>query len=150
MSFEIRRALPADAQILYEMIVELADFEESIDQVDSSPSVLMSQIAEPSPPFECLIASANGVAIGFALFFYSYSTWRAKKGIWLEDLYVRETHRGQGVGSLLFDTVKAIAEAESAGRLEWAVLEWNTKAHEFYLAKGAQPLTEWRTWRVSL
>ena len=150
MSIQIRAAQPDDAAVLYEMIVELADFEKAKHEVQSSPDLLRKQLKSVSPPFECLLATDGVQVTGFALFFYSYSTWRAKKGVWLEDLYVRASHRKQGIGSQLFDAVLKLAEAQNAGRLEWPVLEWNINAHEFYRSKGALPLTEWRTWRLSL
>lgn len=150
MSVQIRTAQPDDAAVIYEMIVELADFEKAKHEVHSSPELLRNQLQSMSPPFECLLATDKFQVVGFALFFYSYSTWRAKKGVWLEDLYVRASHRKQGIGSQLFDAVLKLAEVQGAGRLEWPVLEWNTNAHEFYRTKGAVPLTEWRTWRLSL
>ena len=102
------------------------------------------------PPFEAYIASVGQDIAGFALFFYSYSTWRAKQGVWLEDLYVRPKFRRKGVGSALFNAILTQAKLRSAGRLEWPVLEWNTDAHRFYESHGATPLREWRTWRLSL
>ena len=150
MVIQIRRALPSDGAEIHSMITELAEFEKAAHEVQSTPAILSAQLAEAQPPFSSFIASVDEDTAGFALFFYSYSTWRAKKGVWLEDLYVRSRFRGMGVGSALFDAVLNHAKVQQAGRMEWPVLEWNTDAHRFYEMKGAAPLLEWRTWRLSL
>jgi len=150
MVIQIRRALPSDGGDIHALITELAEFEKAAHEVQSTPKALSEQLAASQPPFSAFIALVDQETAGFALFFYSYSTWRAKKGVWLEDLYVRPRFRGLGVGSALFDAVLAQAKVKQAGRLEWPVLEWNTDAHRFYEAKGAAPLLEWRTWRLSL
>lgn len=150
MMIQIRQALPSDGAVLHMMIKELAEFEEAVHEVQSTPEVLSTQLADHQPPFEAYIASVGQDIAGFALFFYSYSTWRAKQGVWLEDLYVRPKFRRKGVGSALFNAILTQAKLRSAGRLEWPVLEWNTDAHRFYESHGATPLREWRTWRLSL
>ena len=150
MTIHIREATPSDGALIHRFIVELAEYEKAVEEVQSTPDILSLQLAEAIPSFRCLIASIEDEPVGFALFFYSYSTWRAKRGVWLEDLYVRADFRGQGVGSRLFDAVQLEAIQHHAGRLEWPVLEWNTDAHDFYRKKGAQPLSDWRTWRISL
>ena len=150
MSLKIRVAKPTDGPVIHEMILELAAFEKAAHEVQSSPEVLSAQLANSSPPFQCFLAVLNDTVVGFALYFYSYSTWRGKKGVWLEDLYVRDSYRGKGVGSALFDAVLQKAKHENAGRVEWPVLDWNRAAHQFYRQKGAEPLVEWRTWRLSL
>ena len=150
MTHEIRKAVAADANVIMEMIRELAAFEKAEDQVVSTAADLSAQLSKRHPPFQCLVARNDDTVVGFALYFLSYSTWRGKQGIWLEDLYVREAFRGRGVGSALFDRLVDELQVLGGGRLEWPVLEWNLKAHDFYHKKGAEALTEWRTWRLEL
>ncbi len=148
MRFEIRPALPSDSKDLYQMILELAVFEEAAHEVKCSPSTLELQLSMAQPPFKCLMVTLDSKCVGFALYFLSYSTWRGKPGIWLEDLYVREAFRGRGVGTALFERLVDEVKAFGGARLEWPVLEWNVKAHDFYRKQGAKALTQWRTWRL--
>ena len=148
MDYEINPAKPSDASAIHTMILELARFEKAEDQVEVTPEVLEAHLSMKPPPFYCLIARFQSDAIGFALYFQSYSTWRGKPGIWLEDLYVKPSYRRQGVGQGLFDALMTEVEALDGGRLEWPVLEWNQDAHRFYENQGAIPLREWRTWRL--
>ncbi len=148
MMHEIRKAVPADATVIMEMIRELAAFEKAEDQVVSTVADLSTQLSMGHPPFQCFVALNDDMVVGFALYFLSYSTWRGKPGIWLEDLYVRQAFRGRGVGSALFDRLIEEVRALGGARLEWPVLEWNVKAHDFYRKQGAEALTEWRTWRL--
>ena len=150
MMIQIRQALPSDGTVLHTMIKELAEFEKAVHEVQSTPELLSRHLTEDPPPFQAYIASVGKDTAGFALFFYSYSTWRAKQGVWLEDLYVRPKFRRKGVGSALFNSILSQAKIRGAGRLEWPVLEWNTDAHRFYESHGAMPLDQWRTWRLSL
>jgi GNAT superfamily N-acetyltransferase len=103
-----------------------------------------------APPFECLLAESEGHAVGFALLFHTYSTWRGRRGIWLEDLFVLPERRRNGVGRALLDRVVALARERGCGRVEWSVLDWNEPAIEFYRSFGAQLLEEWRICRMSL
>src|SRR6202041_2287918 len=102
----------------------------------------------PVKRFHCLIAEGEQEPAGFALYFYSYSTWCGHAGIYLEDLFVRPQYRRRGIGKALLTRVAAIAVAEGCPRVEWAVLDWNTPAIDFYRSLGAQPMSEWTTMRV--
>lgn len=150
MDINLRFATPEDATSIYHFICELAVYEREPHAVQVTPQELAEQLADDNPPFECLLAETlEGRAVGFALFFQSYSTWRGRSGIYLEDLYVPEVIRGRGVGSRLFQRLGQIAAERGCARLEWAVLDWNQPAINFYRAMGATPLNEWTTWRLS-
>ena len=144
----IRFATPADAATFIALIRALAAYEREPDAVEASEATLASQLAEPSPPFECLIAEVDGEAAGFALFFHTYSTWRGRRGLWLEDLFVRPEHRGAGIGRALLVELARLAVARGCARFEWTVLDWNELAIGFYRGLGAAPLDEWTTWRL--
>ena len=144
----IRFATPADAATILALIRALAAYEREPDAVEASEATLASQLAEPSPPFECLIAEVDGEAAGFALFFHTYSTWRGRRGLWLEDLFVRPEHRGAGIGRALLVELARLAVARGCARFEWTVLDWNELAIGFYRGLGAAPLDEWTTWRL--
>jgi GNAT superfamily N-acetyltransferase len=145
----IRPAGPADAEAIHRLVVGLAVYEGEPEAVEVTPEVLRRQLAHPRPPFECLLAEVEGRAVGLALFFPSYSTWRGREGIWLEDLFVEEPFRRQGIGSALLRRVAAIACTRGCARVEWAVLDWNVPAIRFYEKLGAVPLGEWTTYRLS-
>lgn len=147
--FVIRFAGPADAGVIHGFIVELAVYEKEPDAVEVTPAELAAQLAAERPPFECLLAEEGGQALGFALFCHNYSTWRGRPGIWLEDLFVPEVHRGRGVGAALLRRLGRLAVERGCRRMEWSVLDWNTPAHGFYRSIGAAPLDEWTTWRLT-
>lgn len=149
MSLSIRFAEPADAETIHRFICALAEYEKEPDAVEVDPPTLAAQLAEEPPPFECLIAEAAEGPVGFALFFHNYSTWRGRRGLYLEDLFVPPAHRGRGIGKALLVRLGRIAVERGCGRMEWAVLDWNTPAHGFYRTLGAQPLDEWTTWRLT-
>lgn len=149
-TIEIRFATPDDATELDRLIRELAQFERCLDAVECTPSLLAQQLNELVPPFRCYLGFLDDACIGFALFHYNYSTWKARKGVWLEDLFVRPAYRGLGYGSALFEAVLSHARSIHAGRLDWQVLNWNTHAHRFYKRYGASPMDEWSTWRIDL
>ena len=144
----IRRAQPSDADIIHRFITELAIYEREPDAVETTPDILASQLSMDRPPFECiLVCDPQGTPVGFALFFETYSTWKGKAGIHLEDLYVCENERGQGYGLALLEHLKQLTQERGYPRLEWAVLDWNEPAIRFYQDFGAKPLDEWTTWR---
>ena len=145
----IRRARPADADVVLSLITALAVYEREPDAVELTRERLAEQLASPSPPFECLLAEQAGVSCGFALFFQSYSTWRGKPGLYLEDLFVVPEQRGKGVGKALLRALAQICVERGYARMEWAVLNWNTPAIEVYRALGALPMDEWTTYRLS-
>ena len=148
MRVTIRFATPADADTLHAFITGLAVYEREPDAVLVTPAVLREQLAAARPPFECLLAEHDGVARGFALFFATYSTWRGRPGIWVEDLFVPEAHRRRGVGRALLRRLAQLALERGCARLEWSVLDWNAPALGFYRTLGAQALDQWTIHRL--
>lgn len=146
---QIRFATPDDAATILRFIRELATYEREPDAVETTEPTLRAQLAEPTPPFECVIAERDGEPLGFALFFHTYSTWRGRRGIHLEDLWVTPAARKQGIGRALLARVAAIACERGCARLEWAVLDWNELALSFYRGLDAEPLSEWTTMRLA-
>jgi GNAT superfamily N-acetyltransferase len=163
---QIRPATPADIPEILAFIRELAEYEHEPASAQATPADLLRDGFGPTPRFHCLLAEwfeptpiGNGERTtdneqrlppaGFALYFHNYSTWRGNAGIFLEDLFVRPAFRGRGIGKALIAAVAAIAVAEDCSRFEWAVLDWNTPAIDFYRSLGAIPLSEWTTMRLS-
>jgi GNAT superfamily N-acetyltransferase len=145
----IRPATPDDLPEILSLIRELAEYErEPASAIATAADLLRDGFSEPRR-FHCLMAEWQGQPAGFALYFYNYSTWRGHAGIYLEDLFVRPANRGKGIGKALLSAVAAIAVAEGCPRLEWAVLDWNTPAIEFYRSAGAEAMSEWTTMRLS-
>lgn len=149
MTLQIRPANPDDAPTIHGFIQGLADYERAPDAVEATPGQLAQQLASDVPPFECLLAEQDGVALGFALFFPTYSTWKGLQSLYLEDLFVPPEHRGRGIGKALLKRVAQIAVERGCGRLEWAVLDWNEPAIRFYEILGAEAQSEWVTYRVT-
>jgi GNAT superfamily N-acetyltransferase len=149
VDIRLRFAEPADAATIHRLIVALASYEREPTAVVVTVDELAAQLASRPPPFECLLAEEGGEARGFALFFHNYSTWRGRRGIWLEDLFVPVEHRGRGIGKLLLRELARIAVDRGCVRLEWAVLDWNQPAIDFYRSLGATPLSEWTLFRLS-
>lgn len=149
MPVTVRFAGPGDAETLHAFIVGLAEYEREPDAVEATPGVLREQLASARPPFECLLAERDGAAVGFALFFQTYSTWKGRPGLWLEDLFVPPASRRAGVGLLLLRTLARIAVERGYGRLEWSVLDWNAPAIAFYRRLGATAMDEWTINRVT-
>jgi GNAT superfamily N-acetyltransferase len=146
---QIRPATPDDAAVIFDFIRALAEYEREPDAVVTRPEVLREQLGQARPPFECLLCEVEGRPVGFALFFPTYSTWLGKPGIHLEDLFVLPEERGHGHGKALLQAVARLAVQRGCGRLEWAVLDWNTPAIRFYESLGASALGEWTTFRVA-
>lgn len=144
-----RPAVPADAEPVFTFVAELAAFERLSHEVASSPASLAEALFAPNPRVFCDIAEWRGEPAGFALWFYDFSTFEGRHGIYLEDLFVRPAFRGRAVGKRLLQTLAARCLAEGLPRLSWAVLDWNTDAVGFYRAQGAELRTEWTTCRVS-
>ena len=131
------------------LIRALALYERGLDQVTATEEGLLRDGFGPQPFFECLIAELDGKPAGFALYFYNYSTWRGEPGIYLEDLFVEEELRGQGIGKALLVRVAELAVEKGCRRLQWQVLDWNTPAIDFYVAMGGEFMNEWRTVRLN-
>jgi GNAT superfamily N-acetyltransferase len=148
MTTTIRPATRSDVPRILEFIRALAAYERMPEAVTVTEESLEREGFGPNPFYFCLIAEHEGRAAGYALYFFKYSTW-VGPGIFLEDLFVEPELRGLGIGKLLLQNVAAIAAEKSCARLEWAVLDWNTPAIEFYKAMGGEFLDEWRNVRVS-
>jgi GNAT superfamily N-acetyltransferase len=144
----LRDAVPADAPVLLALIRALAAYEREPDAVETTAETLAAQLAAPQPPFAALLAEEDGVVLGFALHFATYSTWRGRAGVHLEDLFVVPEARGRGIGFALLAALARHAVGLGAARLEWSVLDWNRPAIDFYERLGAQPLSEWTTYRL--
>ncbi len=148
-SFTIRPATPADVAHIHAMIVELAVFEKLEHLVVATEALLHEGLFGARPACEAVIGEADGEVVCFALFFHNFSTFLTKKGLYLEDLYVRQAHRGKGYGSHMLRHLARLAVERQCGRFEWSVLDWNTPAIDFYKAMGAEILPDWRTCRVT-
>ena len=148
-SLRIRAAEPRDAELIFSLIVELAEYERAPHQVQGTPALLTEALFGANPCAEGLIAELDGRPAGFAIFHGSFSTWECRPGIWLEDLYVAPAHRGAGVGYALLARVASIAEQRGCARLEWSALDWNALALEFYRRLGATRLDSWRLHRLA-
>ena len=149
MSLAIRMAEPADAPVIADLIRGLARFEKLEDEVTMTEELLARNLFGPRPYAETLIAEDGGTPVGFALFFHNFSTFLAKPGIYLEDLYVVPEQRGRGIGRALLQRLAQIAVERDCGRLEWAVLDWNREAIGFYERLGAKPNNEWTVYRLA-
>ncbi len=147
----IRSAEPADVPEILAMITELAEYERARDEVVATEDQLERALFGPEPAVYALIATeeTTGEVVGFALWFLNFSTWLGRHGIYLEDLYVRPSHRGHGYGKALLQALARIAVERGYGRFEWWVLDWNTPALDFYRSIGAEPMDEWTVQRVS-
>ncbi|RMH38644.1 MAG: GNAT family N-acetyltransferase [Gammaproteobacteria bacterium] len=145
----IREATVKDVAVIHQFIQELADYEQLSDEVTATISQLENTLFGETSVAHVLIAEQDNEPVGFALYFFNYSTFLAKPGIYLEDLYVRPKFRGRGVGTALLKKLAAIANERGCGRLEWSVLKWNKPAIDFYEKIGARPMDEWVTYRLA-
>ncbi len=147
--FTIRPAVRTDAATIYQFIVDLAIYEKAEHEVVATPDTIERSIFGDGSKTQALICELNGDAIGFAVFFYSYSTWLGKNGLYLEDLYVDPSQRGKGAGKALLKHLASIAVDNDCGRFEWSVLDWNTPAIDFYESLGAKPKSEWIMYQLA-
>lgn len=149
MTVTIRPARRGDAATILGFIRELAEYEREPDAVVNTEAMLDNSLFGATPKAEALIAEEEGAAIGFALFFHTYSTWTGRQGVWLEDLYVTPQARGSGAGKALLRELAGICLDRDCARFEWAVLDWNEPAIGFYRSIGAEAMDEWTTQRVA-
>ena len=149
LSPQVRPAEPADVPVLLQLVRELAAYEREPDAVETTEPMLAAALFGPAPSASCSVAlGPDGEVVGFALWFVTFSTWKGLPGLWLEDLFVRPSARGSGLGKALLQELARTCVARGYARFEWWVLDWNEPAIGFYRALGAVPQDEWTTFRV--
>ena len=146
---EITRAEKEDTPLILEFIQGLAEYERLRDSCVATEEKLRDTLFSARPDAEVIIARLDGEPMGFALFFHNYSTFLAQRGMYLEDLFVKPAARGKGVGYALLSELARIAVERNCGRLEWAVLDWNELAIDFYQRIGARPMNDWTVFRLT-
>jgi GNAT superfamily N-acetyltransferase len=150
MTITIRPARPEDVSSIFAMIRELAVFEKLEHMVVANEAMLQDALFGVRPPCEAIVGEeAGGEVVTFALFFHNFSTFLCKKGLYLEDLYVKQNRRGKGYGKQMLVALAALAVERQCGRFEWSVLDWNANAISFYEKMGAAVLPDWRICRVT-
>ncbi|MCW8107857.1 GNAT family N-acetyltransferase [Alteromonas ponticola] len=149
MTLSIRPATAEDAGIVHQFITELAIFEKAEDEVEASVDDIKKSLFSTTATAHCIICENDGIPIGFAVYFYNYSTWQGKNGVYLEDLYVTPDARGKGAGKALLKHLAKHAVDNDCGRFEWSVLDWNQPAIDFYESFGAKAKSEWLGYRLS-
>jgi GNAT superfamily N-acetyltransferase len=149
MAMTIRVATRDDVRVILNFIQALAVYEREPDAVTATEEDLLRDGFGENPYYSCLIAEQDGAPAGFAFYFFDYSTWLGRPGLYLEDIFVHPEFRGLGIGKALLQKVAAIAIEKGCPRLKWEVLDWNTPAIDFYRAMGAEFLDTWRNVRVS-
>lgn len=146
---QIQPATPADIPTIRALIGELAEFERLAHEARATDEQLHESLFGPQPGAEVIIARVGEEVAGFALFFHNFSTFLGKRGLYLEDLFVRPRFRGVGCGEALLRQLAKIALERNCGRFEWSVLDWNQRAIDFYKSLGAVPMNEWTIYRVT-
>lgn len=149
MKYIIRKATPSDNQIILTFIKELAEYENLADQVIATVDDIDKTLFSSNPKAEVLILEVDGNHAGLALFFHNYSTFLCKYGIYIEDIYVRDTYRGRGYGKTLLKHICMLAKERDCGRVEWWCLDWNKPSIDFYLQLGAEPMSDWTVYRLN-
>jgi GNAT superfamily N-acetyltransferase len=149
LSFVIRDARPGDAAAIVRLIRALAEYEKLLQHVELDETRVVESLFSPNPRVFCLIAELAGREVGYALWFYNFSTFTGRHGIFLEDLFVEPQHRGLGIGRAFLRMLAERCIAEGLTRLEWSVLDWNEPSIGFYRSLGATPLNDWTGYRLS-
>jgi GNAT superfamily N-acetyltransferase len=147
--FSLRPAEPRDVPVIVALIHELAEFEQLLHLVRATPQQLEPQLFGPRPAAEALVAEVGNEVVAFALFFHNFSTFLARPGLYLEDLYVKPAQRTRGIGEALIRQLARLAVERDCGRFEWSVLDWNRNAIGFYERMGATVMPDWRICRVT-
>lgn len=145
----VRPASPSDIPLIRSLIQELAEYEREPLAARATEAMLHDALFGPRPACECVIGDVDSAPQGFALFFHTFSTWEGRKGLYLEDLFVRPAARGLGLGKALFTHLARLALERGCARYEWAVLDWNEPAIAFYKKLGAKAMDEWTVYRLS-
>lgn len=149
MSLSIRPAQPGEAALVLDFIRKLAEYEKLSHEVEATEADIDQALLGPSPRCHCDIAFWNGEPAGFALWFYNFSTFKGRAGLYLEDLFVEPAMRGRGIGKALLKHLARRCVSEGLARLQWWVLDWNSPSIDFYKSLGARPMDEWTVYRVS-
>jgi len=149
VTFDIRPAIPSDAALIHAFITDLAIYEKAAHEVLASVADIEHSLFAEGSPAHALICSRDGVPIGYAVYFFSYSTWLGRQGLYLEDLYIAPEQRGGGAGKQLLRHLAQLASTRGCARLEWSVLDWNEPAIQFYQSLGAKPQDEWIRYRLA-
>src|SRR5678815_5848830 len=147
--FEIRPACVEDVPVILQLIRDLATYERAPDEFTATEEQLVDVLFGERPVAEVLLAFEGESAVGFAVYFYNFSTWLGRAGLYLEDLFVKPEKRGKGYGRALLVELAKIARDRGCGRMEWAVLNWNESAIKFYRTLGAKPMDEWTVFRLT-
>ena len=147
--FKIRPACLEDVPVILQLIYDLATYERAPDEVSATEEQLVEVLFGEKPAAEVLLAFEEESPVGFAVYFYNFSTWLGQPGLYLEDLFVKPDKRGNGYGRALLVELANIARDRDCGRMEWAVLDWNEPAIKFYRALGAKPMHEWTVFRLT-
>ena len=145
----IRSAMPSDTRVIYALVRELAVYENLLDVVDATERMIGDALFGQTPRAFCELAEWDGEVVGFSLWFYNFSTFRGRHGIYLEDLFVRPDFRGKGLGKALIVSLARRCVAENLARFEWSVLDWNAPSIAFYKALGATMQDDWTGCRVT-
>ena len=148
MTLRLRPATPDDVTEIHALVHELAAYERQPDDCTATPDALREALFGPRPAAECVMAEWDGAVVGFAVFCHNFSTWLARRGLYLEDLFVRPAWRGRGIGKALLAHLAQVAVQRGCGRFEWSVLDWNTPAIDFYRAQGAVGMDGWTVHRL--
>src|SRR5881296_4743008 len=148
-NFDIRSASVEDVPIILQLIRDLATYERAPHEVTATEQQLVDVLFGEKPAAEVLLAFERQSPVGFAVYFYNFSTWLGRPGLYLEDLFVKPEKRGKGYGRALLVELAKIARERGCGRMEWAVLDWNEPAITFYRQLGAKPMDEWTVFRLT-
>jgi len=146
--FTLREAGPDDLATVLRFVVALAEYERLASEVRATEEDLRASLFGPAPRAHALLAELAGAPVGFAVWFYNFSTFAGRPGIYIEDVFVEPAHRGRGIGRAFFAHLARRAVAEGCSRVEWAVLDWNQPALRFYRGLGARPMEEWTVQRI--
>jgi len=146
---QIRRAAVDDVPLIMQLIRELAEYERAPNDVVATEPQLREVLFGEKPSAEVLLAFASDQPVGFAVYFFNFSTWLGRPGLYLEDLFVKPEVRGKGYGRALLTRLAQIAQERGCGRMEWAVLTWNEPAIQFYRKLGAKPMDDWTVFRLT-
>ncbi len=149
MTHTLRMATENDAEAILGLIQDLADYEKEPDAVEATVESVASDLAGNSAvKIECILVEVKGAVVGMALFFHTYSTWRGRPGLYLEDLFVKLEYRGQGLGLSLMRALAGVAKERNCARFEWACLDWNEPSIQFYQSLGAKQMDGWSVFRL--